>query len=185
MPLDDLIAGAVAGDEQAFTALYRALQPSLLRYLRVLAPQTAQDAASETWAAVIPRLGGFRGGEKELRSWLFTIARSKVIDRVRYEARRPVQLTDDPRVLEQADAQDVAMEAIAGLTTDVAVRLLATLPADQAEVITLRVLGELDTEEVSRITGKSAGAVRVAQHRGLKRLAALLEQARTGAAVTR
>lgn len=185
MDLDDVVASAVAGDESAFITLYRALQPPLLRYLRVLTPSGAEDAASETWAAAVTHLARFTGGERELRSWLFTIARSKVIDQTRQQARRPVQLTDEPHHLDRPDPQDVALEVIDAMTPDLAVALLAALPADQAEVITLRVLGGFDTAEVSRLTGKSPGAVRVAQHRGLKRLAALLAQARTAAAVTR
>jgi RNA polymerase sigma-70 factor (ECF subfamily) len=185
--LDSELAGAVAGDERAFTALYRGLQPSLLRYLRVLAGPTgvsAEDVASEVWAASIPRLGRFSGGEREFRSWLFTIARDKVADRERAQSQRPVHLTDDAGLLDQPDPQDVAQEAIAGMSTDLAMSLLTSLPPEQAEIISLRVLGELDTESVALIVGKSAGAIRVAQHRGLRRLGALLEQARTDAAVT-
>ena len=44
------------------------------------------------------------------------------------------------------------------------------LPPDQAEVVLLRVLGELEVEQVADIVGKSKGAVRVAQHRALQRL---------------
>ncbi len=48
--------------------------------------------------------------------------------------------------------------------------LVRDLPADQAEIVLLRVLGDLSVEQVAAILGKSAGAVRVAQHRGLRRL---------------
>ena len=44
------------------------------------------------------------------------------------------------------------------------------LPPDQAEVVLLRVLGELEVEQVADIVGKSKGAVRIAQHRALQRL---------------
>jgi DNA-directed RNA polymerase specialized sigma24 family protein len=44
------------------------------------------------------------------------------------------------------------------------------LPGDQAEIVLLRVLGDLDVEEVAGIVGKTEGAVRVAQHRALQRL---------------
>ncbi len=51
-----------------------------------------------------------------------------------------------------------------------AVRLLAALPADQAEAVALRVLAGLDTAAVAGILSKSQGAVRVALHRGLRTL---------------
>ena len=49
-------------------------------------------------------------------------------------------------------------------------RLVHCLPADQAEIVLLRVLGELDIEQIAGVVGKSTGAVRVAQHRALQRL---------------
>jgi RNA polymerase sigma-70 factor (ECF subfamily) len=55
--------------------------------------------------------------------------------------------------------------------------LLAGLPAIQAEVIMLRVVAGLDTETVAQLVGRSPGAVRVAAHRGLRRLAGILAEA--------
>ena len=51
------------------------------------------------------------------------------------------------------------------------------LPAIQAEVILLRVVAGLDTEAVAQLVGRSPGAVRVAAHRGLRRLAGILAEA--------
>ncbi len=66
-----------------------------------------------------------------------------------------------------ADAADEAMEQ---LSTEEAIRRVAALPPDQAEVILLRVLGGLQVKDVARIVGKRPGAVRALQHRGLKKL---------------
>jgi RNA polymerase sigma-70 factor (ECF subfamily) len=44
----DLLAAAQGGDEQAFAVLWRDLQPALLRYLRVAAPEAAEDLAADT-----------------------------------------------------------------------------------------------------------------------------------------
>jgi RNA polymerase sigma-70 factor (ECF subfamily) len=81
---------------------------------------------------------------------------------------------DIPRT---AAAEQVAMDNMA---TESAMALLSKLPEQQAEVIFLRVVAGLDTEAVAEILGRSPGAVRVAAHRGLKKLAALL----SGAGVT-
>ena len=67
------------------------------------------------------------------------------------------------------------------LSTGAAIALIGTLPRLQAEVILLRVLAGLDNEAVARLLGRSPGAVRVAAHRGLRRLAGTL----SGAGVTR
>ena len=74
-----------------------------------------------------------------------------------------------------ADCADVVLE---GLDTEAALRLVATLPPLQAEVVMLRVVAGLPSEVVARMVGRSPGAVRVAGHRGLRRLAELVD--RTG-----
>jgi RNA polymerase sigma-70 factor (ECF subfamily) len=63
------------------------------------------------------------------------------------------------------------------LSTAAAIALLAGLPRMQAEVILLRVVAGLDTESVARMLDKSPGAVRVAAHRGLRRLAQITADA--------
>ncbi len=60
------------------------------------------------------------------------------------------------------------------LGTAAAIAAISALPPIQAEVILLRVLAGLDTEAVARIVGRSPGAVRIAAHRGLRRLAQTL-----------
>jgi RNA polymerase sigma-70 factor (ECF subfamily) len=52
--------------------------------------------------------------------------------------------------------------------------MIARLPRDQAEIVTLRVVAQLDVAEVAEITGKTANHVRVLSHRGLRQLAKLL-----------
>jgi Sigma-70 region 2 len=74
-----VLSAAASGDEDAFARLWRDLQPRLLRYLRVVAPGTADDLASETWLAVIRGLGRFHGDEPAFRVWVFTIARHRAI----------------------------------------------------------------------------------------------------------
>jgi Sigma-70 region 2 len=74
-----VLSAAASGDEDAFARLWRDLQPRLLRYLRVVAPGTADDLASETWLTVIRGLGRFHGDEPAFRVWVFTIARHRAI----------------------------------------------------------------------------------------------------------
>jgi RNA polymerase sigma-70 factor (ECF subfamily) len=179
-----VLADAQDGDEAAFTRLFRDVQPALLRYLRVLAPEVAEDVASETWLRVMNGLTRFSGDEDAFRAWLFTIARRQVIDWQRARARRrTVPLADSESQLRHAEvrlrhtAPDTADLALERISTESALALIAALPPEQAEIIVLRVVAGLDTLDVSRIVGKSPGAVRVAAHRGLRRLAASLDQA--------
>jgi RNA polymerase sigma-70 factor (ECF subfamily) len=177
--LDGVVARAVAGDEAAFHRLYVEVQPRLLRYLRATSPSLAEDVAAETWVEVVRRLSAFQGGAAQLRAWMFTIARSKVVDRLRYEQRHPVQLTADVAQVADSGASRISGGDVAELveraaSTAAALRLIATLPPHEAEVVALRVIAELDVATVSRMTGRSPVAVRVAAHRGLRRLAGRL-----------
>jgi RNA polymerase sigma-70 factor (ECF subfamily) len=169
-----VLAAAQAGSEVAFSRLWRDGNPALLRYLRVIAPSASEDIAAETWVQVIRGLTAFRGNEQAWRAWLFTTARRRAIDEGRRMTRRQESPLDDmgpgqlPAV---ADSADVALER---LGTRSALALLATLPPLQAEVILLRVVAGLDTDAVARLVGRRPGAVRVASHRGLRRLAEIL-----------
>lgn len=174
-PLDVAVAAAVQGDQRGFETLWRVLNPPLTGYLRVRAPDMAEDVAAETWLAVATGVRQFRGDAAGFRSWLFTIARSKVVDAARRQARRPALLVDDWTGVEPADPLDVAATALESLATRDVQRLIQTLPADQAEIVALRVLVGLDATAVGALVGRSSGAVRVAQHRAFRRLAALLE----------
>jgi RNA polymerase sigma-70 factor (ECF subfamily) len=165
-----LLAAAVVGDQEAFRALWRSRHPPLLRYLRVLCRDAAEDVAADTWLAVIPRLATFQGDEAAFARWLVVVARNRARDVARRAARRPETPTGDlPDRLLEADAADRALEAI---STRQALALVATLPRDQAEMVALRVVVGLDVADVAAIVGRSPGAVRVAVHRGLRALAA-------------
>ena len=56
----EVLAAAQEGNELAFSRLWRDCNPALLRYLRVIAPESAEDAAFETWVHVVRGLAGFR-----------------------------------------------------------------------------------------------------------------------------
>jgi RNA polymerase sigma-70 factor (ECF subfamily) len=170
---DDLggaLARAQSGDEAGFLELWQQLQPRLLRYLRVLNCTDADDVASETWLQVVRDLPKFRGGDEEFRRWLFTVGRHRAIDDARARKRRPT-IAMPETIASVADDDLVEDQVLHSLSVRRAVRLLAALPAEQAEAVALRVLAGLDTSAVAGILGKSPGAVRVALHRGLRTLA--------------
>jgi RNA polymerase sigma-70 factor (ECF subfamily) len=172
-----VLAAAQAGDEAAFTVLWRDGNPALLRYLRLIAPDAADDIAAETWLQVVRGLPGFRGNESDWRAWLFTVARRRAIDETRRRSRRPTYPLDDLGPGQMPSAPDAADIAMQNLGTQRAIKLLSVLPPLQAEVIMLRVVAGLDTEAVAELLGRSPGAIRVTAHRGLRRLAEILAEA--------
>jgi RNA polymerase sigma-70 factor (ECF subfamily) len=180
---DDLgraLGAAQDGDETGFAVLWRALHPAVLRYLRVVVGDAAEDVASETWLQVVRDLHRFSGGIGEFRGWLFRIARHRGIDDRRRTGRRREDSAET--VHPSAYAPDPAALAEEGLTTRWALKIIATLPPDQAEGVMLRVVAGLDVATTAKVLGKRVGAVRVATMRGLRRLAAHPEVRARGAA---
>lgn len=173
--LDAAVLGACEGDEPAFTAVYRELQPRLVRYLHVLVGSDADDVAAETWAQVCRDLQSFSGDAAGFRGWLFTIGRHRALDHLRAQGRRPSFAVPAERLVAIPAGTDTAAQAAEAISTAAAVALIATLPTDQAEAVLLRAVVGLDAASAARVLGKRPGAVRTAAHRGLRTLAARLE----------
>jgi RNA polymerase sigma-70 factor (ECF subfamily) len=176
---DARLAAAKAGDEGAFVTLFRSVQPALLRYLTTLGGGLAEDVASDTWVTVVRSLHKFSGDERGWRSWVFTIAHSRLRDAQRSAVRTPVPVDTDDYLGSRPSAMDVLGEVEEMFSTESALALIGTLPPDQAEMVLLRHVAGLEVSHVAQIVGKQPGTVRVAVHRGLKRLAALLEERET------
>lgn len=174
--LDEVLDRARQGDDRAIARVYRHLQPQLLRYLRHEVQEHAEDLASETWLAAARGLATFEGDLQAFRAWLFTVARRRVIDHYRTNARRPRLVALDGSGAETYghDAMrvpDTGDVVTARLTGDEAVSALTSgLAHDQAEVVLLRVVGGLTVEQVATIVDRTPGAVRMLQHRALRKM---------------
>ena len=168
------LAAAQEGDELAFVYLFRSVQPTLLRYLATLGGPLAEDAAAETWVSVVRDLHRFRGDEAGWRSWVFTIGHSRLRDAQRRAGREPAWVDAGLEPALGPAADDVASTVEELLSTESALALIGRLPRDQAEAVLLRYVVGMDAPAAGRVLGKRPGAVRVAAHRGLRRLADLL-----------
>jgi RNA polymerase sigma-70 factor (ECF subfamily) len=175
-PFAETLAGVQDGEESAASELWRAHHPALLRFLRTRhASHDVDDLASEVWLRASRSWQRFTGDEGDFRAWFFSIARAVSIDSYRLHGRRREQLAADlePRMTDRRAAAE--SDAFESFGTDRAIALLGRLPREQGEAIALRVIAGLDAERVAEIMGKRPGNVRVLQHRGLRRLAMLLE----------
>ncbi len=174
------LVAAARADPQAFAALYRAYVGPIYRYhyAHVRAVQDAEDLTAATFGAALASLGHYRE-QDHFAAWLFAIAHHALIDFQRRQ-RRLVALTDrhDTDNEEGEPLLDALAEAApspegAAIQADEALRLhrlLATLPHDQREAVTLRYFGELRPAEIGVVLGRGDGAVRTLLHRALDRL---------------
>ena len=172
-----VLACAQHGDEAAFARLWLDVNPALVRYLRVVSGEVDEDVAAEAWVTVVRGLTRFRGDEMAWRGWVFTTARRRAVDEGRRRARQRAVHSSESAGLSDAIGQtapSAAQEALECLDTEAALALVARLAPLQAEVIALRVIAGLDVESVARLVSRRPGAVRVAAHRGLRRLAQIM-----------
>jgi RNA polymerase sigma-70 factor, ECF subfamily len=165
-----VLRAAQAGAEWALARLYRDVHPRILRYLRAREVADPDDLAADVWIEAATKLERFRGDEVDLRRWLFTIARRRLVDGKRREARRRTEPVAAETLADLAAPDDPEIEAIGAVTLEIALRRVAALPPDQADVVLLRVLGDLPVEDVAALLGKRPATVRVLQHRALARL---------------
>lgn len=169
------VLAAQDGDENAFRAVYRAVHPRLLGYVRTLVGDgDAEDVTSEAWLQIARDLDSFAGDADRFRGWAARIARNRALDHIRMRGRRPAIGGDDTELTGWAADSDTAGAAMEALSTSTTMALIAQLPQDQAEAVVLRVVVGLDAKSAAETLGKRPGAVRTAAHRGLKKLAELL-----------
>lgn len=160
------------GDDEAFRVVYRSVQPRLQRYLSVLVGQAdAEDVASETWAQAFRDLSKFSGGADGFRGWITMIGRHRALDHLRARSRRPLVDLSIGDLPEHASADDVEGKVVELDATNRALRLIGSLPIEQAEAVLLRAVMGLDAKAAGTVLGRSAGSVRTAAYRGLRTLA--------------
>jgi RNA polymerase sigma-70 factor (ECF subfamily) len=167
------VAAAQRGSSEAVSTVYRVLAPKVLGYLRARGAEDPEGLTHEVFLAVIPRLAELRGGAAGLRTLVFSVAHARYVDETRRKSRRPVHT---PYLQEYDDrtapsAETTAIEA--GVAAEV-VELLSRLGEDQRSVVSLRVLGDLSLEQTAEVLGKSVGAVKQLQRRGLSNLRELV-----------
>jgi RNA polymerase sigma-70 factor (ECF subfamily) len=165
---------AQAGDEPAYREALRRIADRLRRFYRrrmQSVPDDVEDLVQETLLALHLQRGSYDPA-LPVGSWVFAIARHKLVDLWRRRGRHEA-LHDPLDELDDADMPAAPDEGNAQRDLGV---LLVALPAAQREAIVLTKIEGLSVAEAAQRTGASESAIKVQVHRGLKRLAALVRQ---------
>jgi RNA polymerase sigma-70 factor (ECF subfamily) len=165
---DEKLARIAATDSRAFAELYQRHVRRIYRYVmaRVGTVQDAQDVTAEVFEALLKSIPTYNG-QGSFAAWLTVIARNTVANH--YRARRVEIFLDD--IADTPDFQPPTDELVSHrLKVESVLAALDTLPAEYAEVVRLRIFGELSTAETAQVTGKSEGAVKMLLHRALREL---------------
>jgi RNA polymerase sigma-70 factor, ECF subfamily len=162
-PTDEILMARYArGDAAAFEVLYRRHELRTWRYLERNAdsPAIAEELMQEVWFAVARDAGRYRPTAR-FTTWLFTIARNRLIDAIR--TKRQQLSLDAPGPEVEAAVERLATDPDAGplaeaVVSDLAAALrlaLARLPLEQRDAFLLQLEGDLSVEEVATVTQSS------------------------------
>jgi RNA polymerase sigma-70 factor (ECF subfamily) len=172
-----LVELARGGDAEAFGLLYDHYHTSVYRFLyyRVGSVALAEDLTSETFFRALRSMGSFRWQGKDFGAWLMTIARNLATDHFKAGRTRLEYATED------MGAHDSVTEGpedsvLASLTNDALLGALKELPTEQQECLVMRFLQGLSIAETAKVLGRSDGAVKQLQLRGVRNLAKLLPE---------
>lgn len=177
--LREMVTRFCSGDADVTDSLMAAVHQIALRYARgrlgrhSAATDAAADAAQEVCVAVLTALPRYVDRGLPFEAFVYRIAANKVADVQRSVMRGPQPVADIPESVDKAPGPEAA--ALAGEQADRVWALLGRLSAQHREILTLRVAVGMSAEETARALGMTSGAVRVAQHRALTRLRAILD----------
>ncbi len=172
----EILKRAIAGESSAFGSLYDIYQPLLYRfiYLRVSHREEAEDLTHQVFLSAWQNIGSFKEQGLPVSSWLYQIARNRVID---YYRTKHVSLSLDdtqeeihPSIDDTPDSLDQKIKLGHVKTA------LRSLHPDQQDIIIMRFVEGLSNAEVAAALHKHEGTVRVLQHRALRNLQKKLQK---------
>ena len=171
-----LVEAASRGEESAIEALYRTHFDAIYRYvfLRLGSPAAAEDVTSQVFLGMLRGLGRYHDEGRPFVAWLYGMARKQVAFYQRSQSRAPGAV--DLEAAEELVAQSAGPHATAEereLRVAIA-RALGKVPEGQREVIMMRYVLSLSIAETAAIIGRTEGAVKQLQLRGLATLKTLL-----------
>ena len=170
-----LIMEAKGGEAEAFGRLYDYYLPAIYRFilLKVSQREEAEDLTHQVFLQAWQNISDFSVKGLPFSSWLYRIARNLVIDR--YRKTKPIISIDEefvseklifrPSLSEIDDKQDIARIMSA----------LKKLRDIERDVVIMRFVEDLSTKEISITIKKSEGAIKLIQHRALKKIKTILE----------
>ncbi len=161
-------------ESQAFSDLYDQYSTDLYRFIfyKVGREEEAQDLSSLVFLKAWQHIAKHSLGDtKTLRALIYKIARNAIIDHYR-EGRDKIESLDNEAKPIQIIDQDFDLEVQVDnqINLDKLQKHLHMLKEEYRELIVLRYINELEIDEISVITGKTKGNIRVGLHRALQAL---------------
>lgn len=172
-----LVELARGGDADAFGLLYDHYQPAVYRFLyyRTRSMVVAEDLCSETFFRALRNMASFRWQGKDFGAWLMTIARNLATDHFK-AGRTRLELTTDDMSLHDDTTEGPENAVLASLTNEILLEALTQLPNEQRDCLIMRFLQGMSIAETAAALGRSDGAIKQLQLRGVRNLAKLMPE---------
>ena len=164
------IREAQKGNREAFGLIYRHYIAQIYRFtlFKVSSKQITEDLTHEIFLSAWQNIKNYKQGEFPISSWLYQIARNKIIDHYR-TAKKNISI----------DTEDFSEETLGfyeqqnldiTLNVEKIKSLIKLLKSEYQDVIIMRYIEDLDHREIAHALNKSEGAVRLIQHRAINNL---------------
>ncbi|HJQ05324.1 MAG TPA: sigma-70 family RNA polymerase sigma factor [Nocardioides sp.] len=172
-----LVELARGGDSEAFGLLYDHYQSSVYRFLyyRTRSAVVAEDLTSETFFRALRNMSSFRWQGKDFGAWLMTIARNLATDHFK-AGRTRLELTTEDMGQHDDATEGPESAVLASLTNEILLEALTKLPNEQRDCLIMRFLQGLSIAETAQALGRTDGAIKQLQLRGVRNLAKLMPE---------
>lgn len=170
-----LVSLAKDGDADAFGLLYDGYIERIYRYIyfRVTDEVTAEDLTSQVFSKAWENLDRYKPSGAPFIAWLYTIARNAVIDHFRTR-KETVALDEVASLSSGGPSPDDVVEL--HFETEALREALQSLTDEQQQVVVLKFIAGMTTDEIAKQLGKRPSAIRALQMRGLQALARQMEK---------
>lgn len=180
----ELIIGACKGESACFGKLYDLHAPRIYRFifLKTGNKNDTEDLTHEVFLAAWRTIKTYSAQEHiPFTSWLYHIARNRVIDYYR-KTKKNISLDEIlkgntlPAELVSTTHHSIMNALHTKFEMQAIINAIGRLNDDQQNVIIMRYVEDLSSEEIGNAIGKTAGAVRLIQHRALKQLQIIIKE---------
>lgn len=165
-----LISVCQSGETERFAELYDLYADRIFRFIfhKTMQRDLAEDLTSDTFVRALEKLKQFSPGKGQFSTWIYTIARNLITDHWRsYREHRDIE-----DVWDLSSLDDVVDSAHKQLVSETLHKAMKDLSGESREILMMRFWQDLSFAQISELTGKSEGAVKMATGRALKKLRA-------------
>jgi RNA polymerase sigma-70 factor, ECF subfamily len=171
---NNLIRGAQKGKAKDFGTLYDHYMPPIYRFvfMKLSHKQEAEDLTHDVFVSAWNNINSYSPQGHPFSSWLYQIARNKVIDY--YRLKKPISSIDNVAEENFKLVNNIDLAIDLELDTEIVKKSINQLTPDQQDVIIMRFIEDLTHPEIAAALNKTEGAVRLLQHRAINNLKNIL-----------